>query len=799
MKFDLEEVLDTISARREDMEGSRQLTNELVVDDLLKELGYNMKKDTTVKRLYNDDRCIDWSLLSWNEKKMAVKVKAINEDIPADEMNETFKYCLGAGFEVILVTSGLENIIYSFKAERNDYAIVAKVDISDMSEQDEEILSAISKKEFDISIINNTSAGYEITTEEVEVIFEKNSARFVDILLDSINANVDNCINAEEKANELIDKVVRSFSETDDAIEKERESFKNQILELTHKNNEFVTTVEILKGQVEDLKAELDRNSGASRQKALELMSIIDDSNTAERSYVAIINDEIIQFKYLHQFVGRILQKLYELKSFEANTYIHNGDIFKLNGIDPKHNDLVINNKAYDVIITNEEEDEAISKLKTIFSHFDGIIFECKKLGNMNAHHNTGLTEEDIETDEERVERLKNDKVIDIGEKVEETTETEEEDEDTGILREDELFNFGEAEANKNNHRILVAQLANIDSLIWSEKAIDFIDVKCIGSNSVTYQITEDGVEMDFCTMTCKCLDAIMAIQEYDGDTQTVLKLKQKKFNLINNFIKEYSEEYKNYPRINGTRYVIVDVEGVQQVAGIVYDVCNALDINMTGIFLYFEADTEEADIIKKYNFDRAAIRIRDTAMYVPDGTYTEGIAVIRGEMFNNIIITKNSLQVFEDVLIKALAVKTKYMAMFINDAKSFPDIAKNMIAEAINNNLNVNIGAVGYLLGEQKMMLSTNQADVGENATALVFDDNTIFCAEVKEWQIVPSLIRLHAVLFNNANIAIKTQINIDAVNFYGSEYETSEPSSSLAIKSFVDYIANCVKNNKA
>jgi len=52
-----------------------------------------------------------------------------------------------------------------------------------------------------------------------------------------------------------------------------------------------------------------------------------------------------------------------------------------------------------------------------------------------------------------------------------------------------------------------------------------------------------------------------------------------------------------------------------------------------------------------------------------------------------------------------------------------------------------------------------------------------------------------MHTVIFNDASIAVKVQINVDAVNYYGSEYETSEPSTSLEVKSFVDYVASCVK----
>ena len=52
-----------------------------------------------------------------------------------------------------------------------------------------------------------------------------------------------------------------------------------------------------------------------------------------------------------------------------------------------------------------------------------------------------------------------------------------------------------------------------------------------------------------------------------------------------------------------------------------------------------------------------------------------------------------------------------------------------------------------------------------------------------------------MHTVIFNNASIAVKILADIDAINYYGAEYDVMEPSDSLAIKSFADYMAGCVK----
>jgi hypothetical protein len=49
-----------------------------------------------------------------------------------------------------------------------------------------------------------------------------------------------------------------------------------------------------------------------------------------------------------------------------------------------------------------------------------------------------------------------------------------------------------------------------------------------------------------------------------------------------------------------------------------------------------------------------------------------------------------------------------------------------------------------------------------------------------------------MHTTLFNNGAISIKAMINPNALKFYMEEFETSEPTLGLAVRSLVEYINN-------
>lgn len=729
------------------------------------------------------------------------------------------------------------------------------------------------KPDVDESVINELTEEIESKNNEIEKL-----NGYVEDLENKLNNQSaenkskikeleDNLAEKDAKIKELTDNA-KSGSGTpslsgdmDEAVRNKLDSYIAQIRELSVKLSDAEDERDEAYKKVEEMKKEVEELSGSDLRKAEQLLGVIEDDVESDRNYVAVINTELMQFDEIHTFIGRCLQKLYDIKNFEASQYIFNGDVFKLNG-NSNYNDIVMNNKAYDIVISSANEDEELNKLRIVFSHFSDVIFLCKKIGTLrqpiDARDSLEIAREEV--------HLESDEYLDeqqfsgdgaegyqqfngdsgqfavagdesqfgdgqfageagqfTGEAGQFNKEGQFEGNQEGYYGEEgqmpmidgeqmpEMpdiqgqgyvpgFDDGEGWTNQQEQlqmerRLLVGQLLNIDMLIWTDQNVKFNTIKYISTNMITFGINTSSDSYDM--LLCKCIDAVLAIEAFNGSIGLINKLKQKDFSKANNFLRLYSPEYAGHPRINGTKYVIVGLESAQQVASALLDVCNIMGIDTNEIFLYFDAETNSQYIIENYDFSEDAIRIAETNSYIMDDEVEPRMttAIIKGDMFNHIVVTKNSLKVHKEIFNKALAIKTKYLAKTIDSMESVVEIISNMLNEAHNNNIQINYKAIGNVIGESCGLLSMVESDVSENHyTINVFGDN-IYCSSIEDWQIPHSLIKVHTTLFNNTAIAIKTSVNADAINFYGRQFETSEPSLGLAVNSFVDYVSSCVK----
>lgn len=986
MAFNINELKETLELNRSEILHNHSLTNEYMIDDIMRELGYNKRRNKDVKRLL--DKPIDWEVLSTGSPRLAVKVFALGDSINDDELQESMNYCKDKPFSIFIVTNGEAMTICRYNKVKREYTEVC--DISLMEELNDiktNVLDAISNDGFNLEIIDNIISEREVSPEKVKDVIKNNLgmlASYVATWLgDSSNSKIEQCKvvidklffsennsnneqtdvteyttkidelqsminelqdeikslqdtksteveevdvteytnkiaelqntiseyetkineleNSEEQSEEVdnlqktIDELKNEIAEKDDEIESlknsssstvstdsdmrsEIEAYREKIQELTNKVAESDETVDTLRSELKKAQSELENMSGSDKKKALELLNVIEDSEELSRSYVAVVNTELMQYDDLPTFVGRALQKLYEIKNYEASQFIFNGDIFKL--VQPaQRNDLIMNNKAYDVMIGNTHEDEVLNKLRIVYSHFSDIVFECKKIGTLDnskeqsketEDNSNNSIEESVDFESETQDKVDDDQV-EFGDNTEDTTQNTENDSDDNLDSgegfdsfDKDIFgsvdenSFDEAEAfgeNVNNSEesnfnsdntsgfggislskedsnnfddfgetdstfgstddvfgnfesldstaqateasysgLICSQLLQIDDLLWGDAQVELNTIKYIGSSSMNFNINMNCDAISNEQLFCKGLDAVLALAMSMGNIGILSKLRQTDLSQVNNFIKLFTEEYSNYPRINGTRYVVAGIESVKQVASLLVDLCNTLGIDGNDIFLYFDAVTNSEQLMNDWGYAEEAIQLREyTDMQVDD--VADGIAVLKGGVFNNIIVTKNSLQAHKAIIKNTLAVKTNYLAKVLNNENDFIDIIKAIIAEAMMNGQYPNINGIGNVIGEQYKLVSNNPTEVSEHCAKIDINGNELYVSIVDNWQMPLSIIKTHTALLANTSIAVKLSINTQALNFYLTEFDVAEPSLSLAVTSFCNYMKSCVK----
>lgn len=1000
MSLNIKEITETLEFNKEDLKGNRQLTNEMIIDDIMLGLGYNKRRDRSIQRLF--DGLIDWIVTTNSGKKVAVKVLAYNECIEeANDTKETIQYCLNARYSILLIITGLILRVLRYDKKELNYVHVTDIKLdTDLSVEDQKLVTAISKDTFDIEyidslikcsvtytdFINTIKNNIGTVTNTVQGLIENSSTEIIQGYLDKLVNNTEVTSSVESSSEEL-DRAVQALSDANKKLndanetinsltndkeiltkeldkakdtinELKMESFSNEssseelnakdeeIERLKEENKQLLSNIEQLKksgsgtgdnsqdiqnkmdsyvqqirdlsvqlsdakeekdkalADLEEMKKEVEELSGSDLKFAERLLETADSDPEDDRSYVAVINKELLNYEDIHTFIGRCLQKLYDLKSFDAQRYIFDGDIFELDK-NARFADVVMGNNTYDILLKTNNENEELNKLRTVFSHFDDVTFVCKKIGTLRKDINNryGVPEEkeviqlesddyipeDTEYNEQQVEEnyempsdtsnelfgtegnidsndifgdgddadssdLFGEEENTFGDREENTFEDREEnyempdDTSDGLFGESEQAysegntfentfgveqtlddnqeyteeSFDEQEYSEENqiptkefegeqqipyfdeetempaemeNHLLVGQLMNIDMLIWSEENVKFKNIKYISTNIITFGISNQVDSYD--KLLCKCIDAVFAIEAFNGSKDLVYTIKQKDFSVVNNFIKVYSPEYAQYPRINGTRFVVAGIESVQQVAAALLDICNLMGISTEEIFLYFETETNSQYIIENFDFDENAIRIAETNSYIPEEGVTphEAIAIIKGDMFNHIVITKNSLKVHKEIFNKALAVKTKYLGLVIESNDNVYEIIGDIIEAAHRENINIDYRTIGNVIGESYMLVSNNESKVADNHVSMTIGGENIYISRVEDWQVPHSLIKVHTAIFNNTAIAVKSSVNADAINFYGQQFDTSEPSLGLAVNSFVDYVASCIK----
>ena len=902
-----EDILATIGTRKHDMENSRPATNDLIVTDILMGLGYNMRRDTSVERIYSGD--YDWSLESAQGDAVAVYTVPACKEITLDnDLMVAFETLSGVPYKVVLVTNAETLEIWKYDTEsENKYKRVYTVDFKSLDDTDFKVLDAVSKQGFDEDILDEISKDCEVTVEKIKKLFdihikgmllnlvtnsgadENEASNVIDEFMNKMSFDNESIVSGGiDISNEEVNKLRAMLNESNEKIKRlesnearaesdKVDSYIEQIRDLNIKMSDKDKKIEELEEENKDLKEQINQLSGSDRKRAQEMLDLMDDNPESPRNYVAVVNSELLQNDNLHTFVGRVMQKLYGIKSLEASQYIFNGELFKLNS-NAVRNDLRMNSKNYDIDFREgETEDEILNKLRVLMSNFSDVVFECKKIGSLHpvknqayedGFENTGDSGESQGFENNKQGFDENEQGLDESDSYEENGlvidsendnfegnfrafdseeqgfneeadgqgfEENESAEDSGFDSmagfnadnnefepgfNSETDSFGEfipdeTEVPEENDEftsdkqrkpvLLACQLSTVDELIWSDEEINFKSVKYITDDQMklVFSINNDGGNDN---TLCKCINAMLAIEAHKKNKDIIKQVKLKNFSQVNSFIKLYTEQYKDCPRINGTKYAICGVSTVGNIGSALNDIGKALNIDTSSMFIYFEAETDSYSILDNYQYDENYITPRENVNFVSSGNNTMKEVVLRGDMLSSIVITKNSLQVQKEILSNIVAVKTKYIGKVIHSSEgpdgalvnSNDDVAEvfsKMLMEARANGTNIDPKDICTVIGTGYKLMSYNENDVAPDHMEMSIEGEKIYISKLENWQMVESLVKVHTVLFNNTGIAIKIHTNVDAINFYGTQFCTAEPTLSLAVNSLVNYVTSCFK----
>ena len=411
-----------------------------------------------------------------------------------------------------------------------------------------------------------------------------------------------------------------------------------------------------------------------------------------------------------------------------------------------------------------------------------------------------GLYEADLETVD-----YEND--IEVSEENEEEVESLAEEDDSVVIErlpkelQDFISEEDESSTGVNNstlNMLAVCNLADMTELLYGEdaKEVDIYNIKYLGNDDMSFYVNASDMEMPLDKMASKAIDAIYALLIESGETELLERITQSELGGISNFIRLAGTGEVSQSRITKTQYVISGITSVTNVIACVRSFCSKFELDESHIWLYMEASTKSEEMYEKYMYDEDLVSLRNTTKYVKSnkGKPETFNIVLQGNITDKVIFTKNSMVAHAELFESCLAVKLPYAQTATQSFDDFARLYGAMINHAKEAGVEIDENEIGKAINSPYKIISRGTEELAEEKFVVKNDDiEDVWCAsQLEQWQYVYAVIKMYSVIHKSKKLAIKVAIDADAFDFYRNRFETCEPSLSIAIYTFTEYIAS-------
>lgn len=789
MEISFEFLKETIEITKNIMVDNVDATNDMLVDDILLELGYNRKRDINVKRLYNEE--LDWNIIN-EGKEIFVKVIPYNEEVELD--NETIDgdiYIKTNGIKLGIAIKGGNKVVY--------------VDLRHLSVADRELLNHLSKEGFNYELLEEITKHKLLTADEVKSILseEENMREIYNIVI--TKAGADNTVENFETVKSVINsawevavaqaeqdnkELDRIKSELDNAnttivglrseieqlkVKQEQErlnegvnigsekemQYRKQIEKLHTEKSEQQDEIARLKDIINELNNKINNDKSNIQKQAYELINAIEDDPELPRSYVGVVNNKLFQEDSLRRFVGICIEKLYELESFNIMPLLFDGDVFKIkqNG---EQVDFLINTKGYEINLEDETEETVLLKLKALFNKFSNIAFECKTIGTYV---------EPSEDDDELIDGEYDEVGVDTSESFDDGLELKGLDGEQAIE--------GDNSDEDYIKTSLVVKIAKLSEVVWNDN-IKNIVLKGIAVGNKKYKIdSEESINKQL----IQVIDVLLTnTPNFDDSIKTLM---QKDFKGVSIAIKESGQSLIGIPF---SRVGIDDIESISMIVPIINEIISSLNVNVTTVELFMEADIPSDSPLNKYAVDFGEIT-EYTNEHECTMTGNTKSMVISGNITDMTLLNSSVTEMYNRVLARCLAVKTNYLQERLDTVDGRITTFETIFDGFRGDKLRL-ANALGTIIGTDIKIMSTDESEVSADHYEIQLSGKTVYVSEISAFELTFTLIRLHSYINKNKSIGIQVEIDLGAYDFYKDKLVTTNTRQALSVYTIINYI---------
>lgn len=562
-----------------------------------------------------------------------------------------------------------------------------------------------------------------------------------------------------------------------DSFAIEVEKYRSQINELHVKIQALEVEINQKNIKIEELEDKLVRKGSKKQVEAMDLLDSIEDDPQQERTYVAVIDDNLFQERNIKRFIGICIEELYKTAAVSLMPILYDSNNFHVREVRNGENcDFTLGVKRYALDISDDTEDSLMQKAVSMYKAYPDRIFYCKKIGTVKVQFDD-MYHSDKSANSDDAMSLESDHTA---------------DENSNGVEARENVNVENSD-NGNN----VDSTGMVDGYAYfgirgTEQLLNYQYAQCISIAAIYTATNNRYYTVDDQSLASQIISQVQALIAACQSNMIEAGLKNyKALGTLDGLLEPMTMSNKGLPKMPMTKTVISNVNSMEDVNKVLVAVADAFGYDEQLVQIMYKIKYVQGDENIQGCLGSIDDIIEDNVIDYPGdsvGNFFE--KRIDGGITDNTILSRNSLEIQSKIFRGLTKVINEDINNEIVQDDQFADVVQQMFRHGLANRRKIDPRMFGQVVGTDRMAVSTNKADVLDKYVTVRAGNQVYYVSRPEPVLLIYELIRMQTALYGNKQITFCVNISEDAFKFYRDEFRTNQPQLDMLVKTIVNYV---------
>lgn len=560
-----------------------------------------------------------------------------------------------------------------------------------------------------------------------------------------------------------------------DSFAIEVEKYRSQINELHVKIQALEVEINQKNIKIEELEDELVRKGSKKQVEAMDLLDSIEDDPQQERTYVAVIDDNLFQERNIKRFIGICIEELYKTAAVSLMPILYDSNNFHVREVRNGENcDFTLGVKRYALDISDDTEDSLMQKAVSMYKAYPDRIFYCKKIGTVKVQFDD-MYHSDKSANSDDAMSLESDHTAD--------------ENSNGVEARENVENSD----NGNN----VDSTGMVDGYAYfgirgTEQLLNYQYAQCMSIAAIYTATNNRYYTVDDQSLASQIISQVQALIAACQSNMIEAGLKNyKALGTLDGLLEPMTMSNKGLPKMPMTKTVISNVNNMEDVNKVLVAVADAFGYDEQLVQIMYKIKYVDGDENIQGCLGSIDDIVEDNVIDYPGdsvGNFFE--KRIDGGITDNTILSRNSLEIQGKIFRGLTKVINEDINNEIVQDDQFADVVQQMFRHGLANRRKIDPRMFGQVVGTDRMAVSTNKADVLDKYVTVRAGNQVYYVSRPEPVLLIYELIRMQTALYGNKQITFCVNISEDAFKFYRDEFRTNQPQLDILVKTIVNYV---------